>query len=275
MIRASQPHLPVVAISDRGRQRHSNEDRYRISAFVGKKDPAEPMLLAVLADGVGGHLAGEVAAELAVEQIERYVETHAERLPPELLLAEAMRHAGEVIYHQGETNPLQRGMGATCVAALIAGLRLYIANVGDSRIYLMRERQTLRLSTDHTWIQEALDLGLITPEEALTHPNAHIIRQYLGSAQPPEVDLRLRLQPNESNAQALANQGMLLKAGDRLLLCSDGLSDLVHDDEIGHILQHHPLEEAASMLVDLANLRGGHDNITLIIIGVPQPPETP
>ncbi|MCX8024365.1 MAG: hypothetical protein N3A60_04100, partial [Thermanaerothrix sp.] len=113
------------------------------------------------------------------------------------------------------------------------------------------------------------DSGWITREEALNHPQAHMIRQFLGSPIPPDVDLRLRLSTQESDHQAQANQGLDLKAGDRLLLCSDGLSDLVEDEEMAHLLTSQPMVRAARLLVDLANQRGGHDNISLILIGVP------
>jgi PPM family protein phosphatase len=108
------------------------------------------------------------------------------------------------------------------------------------------------------------------PEEANGHPNAHVIRRYLGSPKPPEVDHRLRLADDETDMQAEDNQGMMLNPGDRILLCSDGLTDLVRDDEILEIFEQNPLEEAGQMLVDLANARGGHDNITLISVQMPQ-----
>jgi protein phosphatase len=269
MIRLPQPHLPVVMLSDRGRQRQKNEDRLRVSALATDHAPDQPLLLAVLADGMGGHQAGEVAAELAVTKVEEFVLEHGDTLAPLPLLVEALRYASQVIFTQGQRNPNQSGMGATCTCALIQEKRLFIANVGDSRVYLIRNGRPYRLSVDHTWVQEALDNGWITREEALNHPQAHMIRQFLGSPTPPDVDLRLRLSSQESDRQAQANQGLHLEAGDYILLCSDGLSDLVEDEEMAHLLTRQPMERATRLLVDLANQRGGHDNISLIVISVP------
>lgn len=264
-----QPHLPVVTLSDRGRQRRTNEDRFRVCALTNPHTPEIPVLLAILADGMGGHQAGEVAAELAVTKVEEFVLDHGDNLSPPSLLFEALRYASQIIYEQAQHNPDQSGMGATCTCAWIQGERLYIANVGDSRVYLIRNGASQRLSVDHTWIQEALDNGWITREEALNHPQAHMIRQFLGSATPPEVDLRLRLSAQESDLQARANQGLRLKHGDFVLLCSDGLSDLIDDEEIARLLNLYPMEQAARTLVDLANQRGGYDNITLVLISIP------
>ena len=144
-----------------------------------------------------------------------------------------------------------------------------MATVGDSRIYLLRDGQARQISIDHTWIQEALDAGLIEPGEVAGHPNSHVIRRYLGSPRPPEVDFRIRLEPGESDARALGNQGMQLKAGDRLVVCTDGLSDLVNPAEIYETFSKKPLEQAAAALIDLANSRGGHDNITIVGVDVP------
>ena len=147
--------------------------------------------------------------------------------------------------------------------------------MGDSRIYLLRDGGLQQISIDHTWVQEALDHGIIKPEQARNHPRSHIIRRYLGSKSAVVPDMRLKLAPKETDAQALANQGMQLYPGDQLLLCSDGLSDLVEDDEIHKALQTPKLSEALSALVDMANERGGHDNITIIALKVPAPNETP
>ena len=160
-------------------------------------------------------------------------------------------------------------MGATCVCAWVIAERLYMASVGDSRLYLLRRGVIRQLTTDHTWIQEALDFGFLTPEQAHKHPNQHVIRRYLGSAEPPEVDFRLKLDDAETDEQALANQGLRLEPGDRLLLCSDGLSDLVQPGEIQQAVQTGTREGAPQALVALANARGGHDNITVLLLEVP------
>ena len=133
----------------------------------------------------------------------------------------------------------------------------------------MRGDRIRQLSTDHTWIQEALDSGLLTPDQVEGHPNRHVIRRYLGAPQPPNIDFRLCLTNGESDQQALQNQGMILKPADRLLLCSDGLTDLVSDAEILEAFDNKTAEVAVESLIDLANQRGGHDNITVISVEIP------
>jgi protein phosphatase len=133
----------------------------------------------------------------------------------------------------------------------------------------VRGNTITQLTTDHTWIQEAIDYGALTAEQARKHPNAHVIRRYLGSPNPPEPDFRLRLRADETILQSEANQGLQLLTGDMILLCSDGLSDLVNQEEIKEALKSQPREKALDSLIDLANQRGGHDNITAIVMEVP------
>ncbi len=270
MRRIEKSHLPVQAYTHAGMRGKNNEDRYGVSAFQMEGAGRPKVLLAVLADGIGGHRAGEVAAEMAVDVISAVVADKGGKLPPPQLLQSAIQTAGQAIYKQARSNNHQEGMGATTACALIVGLRLYTASVGDSRIYLLRDGSLRQLTTDHTWVQEALERGILKPEETHNHPNAHVIRRFLGSPQPPEPDLRLRLRRDEDDAQALANQGLQLRGGDIILLCSDGLTDLVRDEEISSALLNHPIDHAAQELINLANSRGGHDNITLILIQVPR-----
>ena len=270
MRRVHRSHIPVLAQTHPGMRGKNNEDRYGVTAFRLEDARRTPALLAVLCDGIGGHRAGEVAAEIAVNRISSTVAEKGERLLPTDVLQSAIVTASQAIYQQAQHNHHQEGMGATCACAFIIDRRLYLANVGDSRVYLLRSGEIRQLTTDHTWIQEAIEKGVLTPAQAEGHPNTHVIRRFLGSPQPPEADLRLHLTDDESDASARANQGMLLQDGDLLLLCSDGLTDLVTDEEIAHALFQQPLQEAANGLVELANLRGGHDNITLIAIQVPQ-----
>jgi protein phosphatase len=143
--------------------------------------------------------------------------------------------------------------------------------VGDSRIYLLREGRIQQLSTDHTWVQEAIEKNILTPDQARDHPNVHVIRRYLGSPDPPEVDFRMRLYDSEADALAEGNQGMQIHPGDTYLICSDGLTDLVWNDEIAEIIRTKPsLKAAAQELIDTANQRGGHDNTTIVLINVPR-----
>jgi protein phosphatase len=246
----------------------NNEDRYAVSAHrVGGKSRIRS-LLAIIADGVGGHRAGEVAAEMAVEMICRAVE-ESDASQPVTTLRDAIVNASQAIYLRSMEDPTQLGMSTTCVCAWVLGDQLYLASVGDSRVYLIRSGKINQLTTDHTWVQEAIETGAITEEEARNHPNAHVIRRHLGSQQPVEPDLRIRLDVNETQEQSEANQGIQLRPGDRLLLCSDGLTDLVLKEEIAEILDAYPLEDSVARLVNLANARGGHDNITIISLEVP------
>lgn len=269
MIPAERAHLHVAAKTHPGMSGKINEDRYAVSAFQIHANKPIPSVLAVVSDGIGGHRAGEVAAEIAVEAISQAVATGDANRPVHTL-REAVSHASQTILKQSEKDVDQKGMGATCACGWVIGNRLYTVCVGDSRIYLLRGNTIRQISTDHTWIQEAIEHGALTPEQARGHPNTHVIRRYLGSRQPVEPDLRLRLRPEESDEQAMANQGIRLQAGDQILLCSDGLTDLVADAEILSILRAKNLEDALEQLVGLANERGGHDNITLVSLQVPE-----
>jgi PPM family protein phosphatase len=270
MIQTDQPHLPVAAQSDMGKNRKNNEDRFSVSSYIVSKRNPTPVLLAVLSDGIGGHRAGEVAAEIAVTTITQKV-AESDASDPLQTLKAAIETASNEVYKQSLTDPERQGMGGTCACAWIMGDQLFITNIGDSRMFLMRGGSIQQISTDHTWIQEALDIGLITPDQVAGHPNAHVIRRYVGSPTPPEVDFRLHLAPKESDSQAIANQGMHLQKDDRLLLCSDGLTDLVAPAEILEVFQQTSnLPDTVQALVNLANERGGHDNITIIAIGVPK-----
>jgi protein phosphatase len=123
---------------------------------------------------------------------------------------------------------------------------------------------------DHSWVQEAIEKGILTPELAREHPNVHVIRRYLGSPEPPDPDFRLKFFDGEGDQQAEANQGLQLLPDDVILLCSDGLTDLVWNDEILETVRTRSnIKESARALIDLANSRGGHDNTTIVLISVP------
>lgn len=268
MIRVEQSHLPVSALTHPGMAGKENEDRYAISAYHLSEDDTTPALLAVLSDGIGGHRAGEVAAEIAVNQIsENLAASDGSR--PLASLRESIQAASQGILTYAGNDARLFGMGATCAVVWIIGRRLYTATVGDSRIYLVRGQNILQLSTDHTWIQEALENGLLQPDQVRNHPNAHVIRRFLGSPGAPEVDMRMRLLGGESDTQAEANQGFPLIPGDMLLLCSDGLTDVVTANEIFSTLRALPFKRTAQALIDLACSRNGSDNITVITIQVP------
>ena len=272
MIPAGRAHLHVTAVTNPGLRGKSNEDRFAISAHHVSQNNPTPSLLAIIADGVGGHRAGEVAAEIAVETVSRLVAT-SDASQPGQILSQALAQASQLIFEQSHRDIAQAGMGTTAVCAWIIGDRLFTAAAGDSRIYLLRGGVLQRLTIDHTWVQEALDHGTLSPEGVRDHPNAHVIRRYLGAKHPLRADLRLRLHPAESDAQSEANQGTRLLAGDRLLLCSDGLTDMVEDTEIlAALMKDCPTRDALNGLVALANERGGHDNITILAVEMPARP---
>lgn len=270
MIRTDRAHLNVVAQTHAGMTGKNNEDRYAITSFQLSEEDATPVLLAVVADGIGGHRAGEIAAELAVDHISQFVaESDAQR--PKKILERAIHEASEAIADHASSTTEQQGMGATCACIWVIGDKLYTATVGDSRIFLLREGRIQQLTTDHTWVQEAVEKNILTPQEARQHPNVHVIRRYLGSPDPPEVDFRLRLYDSEADALAEANQGMQIRPGDTFLICSDGLTDLVWNDEIAEVIRSKSNPKAAAQqLIETANQRGGHDNTTIILILVPR-----
>ncbi len=269
MIPVERSHIHVAAITHPGMSGKNNEDNYAVSAHQISKSDSTPSVLAVLADGVGGHQAGEVASEIATETISKIV-LNSDASNPLEILEHAFVQANQNVADQSSTTDQRQGMGSTCACVWIINDRLYIASVGDSRIYFIRNGVIRQVTTDHTWVQEAIEHGIIQPDQARNHPRAHVIRRYLGSKKPIEPDFRLRLLPNETDAQALANQGMKLVPGDQLLLCSDGLTDLVAESEIVEKLQDNGMEPAIQSLVELANNRGGHDNITIVVLKVPE-----
>ena len=269
MIRTQRAHLNVEAQSHAGMTGKNNEDRYAVASFVQDPDSPVPVLFAVLADGIGGHRAGEVAAELAVNHIMQAI-AKSDGLDTRSIIVDAVTEASDAIASHSATNDNLKGMGSTCAIAWIMGDRLHTAYVGDSRIYLLRGGRIQQLTVDHSWVQEAIEKGVITPEMARDHPNVHVIRRYLGSPEPPDPDFRMKLFDSEDDQQAERNQGAQILPDDVILLCSDGLTDLVWNDEILEIIRvKSNLKEAARALIDLANSRGGHDNTTIVLISVP------
>jgi len=231
LIPAKRAHLKVAAITDPGRKGKNNEDRYAVVAHRLGRARGTSSVFAVIADGVGGHRAGEVAAELAVEAISRIVSGSDAKTPLETLQV-AFQQANQIINSQAESELTQKGMSTTGACAWVIGNRLYIASVGDSRIYLLRGDRIRQITIDHTWVQEAISSGVLSLEQARDHPNSHVIRRHLGSSQPVAPDFRLRLRDDEDDLRAEANQGLPLGPGDQILICSDGLTDLVEDGEI-------------------------------------------
>lgn len=269
MNRTTRAHLNIEAQTHAGMTGKNNEDRYAVASFVLGPRDRTPVLFAVLADGIGGHKGGEVAAELAVNHIMEVVSKsdgrHIRRT-----IEDAVADASNAIAAHSSTDENLKGMGSTCATAWVIGDKLHAAYVGDSRIYLIRGGRIQQMTVDHTWVQEAIEKNVLTPEAAREHPNVHVIRRYLGSPVPPEPDFRMKLFNDESDQHAENNQGMQLEPDDVVLLCSDGLTDLVWNDEILEIVRSKPnLKEAANALIELSNSRGGHDNITIVLISMP------
>jgi protein phosphatase len=269
LIPSKQHHIDFFAITDPGSQGRPNEDSYEVVSFTISEDDETPVLIAVVADGIGGHKAGEIASKVAVATIISAI-ADSDGSDPIWILKSALLEANHAIIAEVGDDNSRKGMGSTVVCALVIDQSLYIATLGDSRIYLIRDTMVQQMNIDHTWVQEAVDSGIINMDEARNHPRRHLIRSYLGSADPIQPDLRLYLDINENQEQAKANQGLPLVPGDQVLLCTDGLTDLVADDEFQEILSSGGSEdERLGKLVDLANVRGGHDNITIVLLQTP------
>jgi len=211
--------------------------------------------LLVVCDGMGGHALGQEASRLAVATIVQCVETAAPGLAPGPALAQAVVEAGRRVYQMGGTGPQAGRPGSTCVALLVHGGAVEVAHVGDSRAYFVRNGHIWPLTKDHSVVQQMLDQGAITPEQALAHPEGNKITRALGMK--PETDVELRDPP------------LLQSVGDVFVLASDGLTDLVRTEEIGAVVaQTASLDVAGQNLIAMANARGGHDNITVLLARV-------
>jgi serine/threonine protein phosphatase PrpC len=268
MIRVPYAHLHTAAATHPGMGGRQNEDRFAISAYrLGENDDTSSVF-AIISDGIGGHSAGEIAAEMAVETISHMVAQSNVHMPI-AILDHAIQVTSDAIAARAKDDIHRMGMGTTCACAWVVGSQLYIASVGDSRVYLLRNGNLMQLTTDHTWVQEAMERGILAPEDAPKHPNVHVIRRYLGSSKTPQADIRLRLARDESDTQARSNQGLRLLSGDMLLLCTDGLTDVISNEEIEPVVRGLDIQSAAQALVDLACERDGQDNITAVMILVP------
>ena len=268
MIRTTHAHLHIAAVTHPGMGGKENEDRLAVSSYrIGEND-ANRSVFAIVSDGIGGHRAGEVAAEMAVESISHMVAQSDASRPVEIL-DNAIQVTSDAIASKGKDNTQRLGMGTTCACAWVIGNQLFTASVGDSRIYLLRQGGLMQLTVDHTWVQEAVERGILDPKDARNHPNVHVIRRYLGSSKTPQADIRLRLAANETDTQSRSNQGLRLHPGDLLLLCTDGLTDVLKDEEIIQAVRGQELPTAVQALVDLACAHNSKDNITVVLLLVP------
>ena len=267
VISLQQPHLKVGAMSHPGEKREINEDKHRVSSYR-QKSKKDRIVVAIVADGIGGHQAGEIASEITVETIiERINKDGLD--DPIATMRSAIIEAAVSVFGAAEQSADFYGMGSTVAMVCVIEQKLYTSHVGDSRIYLHRHGKFRQITKDHTWVQEALEHNIIDEKDAQDHPRAHMLQRAIGSAEPPEPDSRLILSDREGDADSEKNQGLLLKAGEKVLLCTDGLTDLVKDEEIQLALVEQSPAEAVQSLVSLARARGGHDNITVVILEVP------
>ncbi len=237
-------------------KRDHNEDSYLVN---------EPLGLFVVADGMGGHAGGETASKLAVQSIERELQSAALRPEnpfasnaplAETPLADTLRDAVEgacsAIFRTAKLNPQLEGMGTTTVALLVFDHAALLGHVGDSRAYLFRGDKNVQITEDHSLVNEQVMAGLLTKDEAKSSRFKNIITRSVGFEEDVLVDV----------------MGIPLQDGDAFVLCSDGLANHVEIDEIGQVVRKNALPEVAHKLVDLANSRGGEDNITVIAIRV-------
>jgi serine/threonine protein phosphatase PrpC len=268
MIRTTRASLDIAAVTHPGMAGRQNEDRLAVSSYqVSQNDPTLSVF-AIVSDGIGGHRAGEVAAEMAAETISHMVAQSDARRPLEIL-DNAIQITSDAIASKAKDDVQRLGMGTTCACAWVIGNRLFTASVGDSRIYLLRNGSLTQITVDHTWVQEAVEKGFLAPQEVRDHPNVHVIRRYLGSSKTPRADIRMRLAADESDSQSRSNQGLSLLPGDLLILCTDGLTDVLEDADIELAVRGLDLRLAAQNLVDQACARGGKDNITVVLLLVP------
>ncbi len=239
--------------SDVGRRREKNEDSLLVS---------DPLGLYAVADGMGGHQGGDFASRLAtatIEEVIRSLDTD-----PEMTLQEgetikkgefqsylryAIRLSSRRIFDKSHDEPALRGMGTTAVAILFRNNKVYIANVGDSRAYRIRSEEISQITKDHSLVGEQIRAGILTEEEARGHRLKNIITRSVGFQEEVDADIDIRV----------------VREGDKFLLCSDGLSNLLEDNEIRDVVVTNDLEPAVRRLIDIANERGGDDNITVVL----------
>ena len=238
--------LKTFSITNIGKRRKVNQDYvYSSEKPVGKLEN-----LFLVADGMGGHNAGDYAARVTVEtMVEKIANSHEEA--PERIFEEAIDAANTIVRVQAAIAPEFEGMGTTIVAATCKGDMLYVANVGDSRLYIANGRKIYQVTRDHSWVEEMVRRGGMDREEARNHPDKNIITRAVGAEARIEVDFF----------------EMELTKGDRILMCTDGLTNMLEDEEIRMILDGaRDMVEQAQELVDAANEKGGRDNISVILI---------
>jgi protein phosphatase len=243
--------MKAGVVTDIGLVRNENQDSYYCS------DGTDDLNLYIIADGMGGHNGGEIASSTAVEAIRYFIKTHHEKdeyVKDRLsMIKEAMNRANDEVYRCAAATAGLEGMGTTLTMAVIEGTRLYIGHIGDSRMYLLRDGKFEKLTEDHSLVAELIKKGSISPEEGDRHPQKNIITKALGTEKTIEMDL-------------LAKE---LHEGDKILLCTDGLTNMLDLEEIINICAAEDNPQSLSgKLVERANKKGGRDNTTVIAVKV-------
>ncbi|WP_055076899.1 Stp1/IreP family PP2C-type Ser/Thr phosphatase [Pseudanabaena sp. 'Roaring Creek'] len=229
--------------TDTGCVRSANQDSYYI-------DPEGRFF--VVADGMGGHAGGEVASQIAVDSIRACLEAlWDDETTPQQLMQDAISKANQAIINDQADHPVRSDMGTTIVILLFRDEQPWYCHIGDSRLYRLRGPKLEQISDDHTWIARAIQTGVVNPEDAKSHPWRHMLLQCLGREDVKSISAReIEWQP-----------------GDRFLICSDGLTEELTDDRIAHHLKSiRNCQQAAQALIESAKLRGGRDNITVVIV---------
>ena len=242
--------------SDVGCVREGNEDNARAIAPDDANERAQRGVLVVVADGMGGHASGEIASAMAVEIVCReYYAAPAKYLSaPSTILRAALENANAAIYQAASNEKNPRRMGTTCTALVLRGEQTFAAHAGDSRLYLVRGGEIYQLSQDHSAVMELVRQGALTAQQARHHPDKNLITRALGLH--PKIEIDVWEEP------------MKARLDDRFLLCSDGLCDLLEDEEIKQQVLAEEPQSACEALVEQAKARGGHDNITVAILQV-------
>lgn len=239
--------MESFSLTDTGRLRESNQD----SVFCEENAVGAFPNLFLVADGMGGHNAGDLASKICVEQ---YVERmrNSDKRTPVSAMQDAVKAANDAIIEKSMEDPVYRGMGTTLVGLMIEEHFAYIVNIGDSRLYLIRD-QIQQITVDHSLVEEMVLSGEIEKAQMRTHPNKNIITRALGTAREPRPDCF----------------EIEVRSGDIFLLCSDGLSNMLDDKEIEQIIREEEvLENAGKRLVEAANEAGGKDNISVVLVRV-------